>query len=340
MKQIVLSIFVLLALGVAAWLLVFDKDLGSIPIKEKAFAIEDTLQIQKIFLADLGDREIILERKGTTWIVNGKYPARIDAIHTLMKTLTEITVKYPVPKSKFDNVVRDISGKHVKVEIYDVDDNKLKSYYVGNPTPNDRGNFMMLEDSKSPYVVVIPGWDGFLQTRYLLNEEDWKDRTIFRNPVASIDELKIEYPTNTDSSFTISRADEGFEVIPNSFNTNGRLVNQRATYLYLDQLKYKGAEYFSEDPQRDSIITSAPICRISLTDDQGFQQVLNVFYRPLNKRSKQQFDIFGKELEFSRDKYYASYNNDRDFAVIQDFVFGNMFIGPSYFFQPEPDRQQ
>lgn len=336
MKQILIYLAILAALGVAAWALVFNKSFGTIPLSEKAFAVEDTLKISKVFLADAGEREIILSREGNHWVVNGQFRARPDAIHTLMQTVSQLHVKYPVPKSKFDNVVREIAGKHIKVQLFDEEDKILKSYFVGAPTQSDRGNFMMLEDSKSPYVVVIPGWEGFLNTRYQLEEKEWRDRTIFRNPVETIDELKVEYPINPDSSFTITRTGEIFEVIPDKYSPLKPEVNQRATYLYLAQLKYKGAEYFINPPERDSIITSTPICRISLTDDQGSQQVLNVFYRPVNKRSKQQFDLFGNPLEYSRDKYYAAFNNNRDFAVIQDFVFKNIFLGPSYFFQAEP----
>jgi hypothetical protein len=39
----------------------------------------------------------------------------------------------------------------------------------------------MLEGAKEPYVVHIPGFNGYLSSRFHCRESDWRDKNIFRN---------------------------------------------------------------------------------------------------------------------------------------------------------------
>ena len=58
-----------------------------------------------------------------------------------------------------------------------------------------------------------------------------------------------------------------------------------------------------------------------------------MFYRPVSYRTKMQFTYEGKEINFDMDKYYAIINDGKDLSIIQNFVFGKLFIGPSYFYR-------
>jgi len=341
MKRTLIYALVLVALGVAVWFGVLQKKVGTRALAQNAFAYPDTANISKIFLADLGDKEILLERKSPgSWTVNGKFNARRDVIETLLSTLVQVETKYPVNKAQYDLAVREIAGNHTKVEIYNNKGVRAMTYYVGPPTVRNRGNFMKLEKSKDPYVVHIPGLDGFLQTRFIVKESDWRDRTIFRYIPPQVQELSLTYATNPDSSWTLKRTGENDFSLSSSLETSNRTLNVRATTTYLMHYRNIQAEAFMNDwAKRDSVLGSTPICTLSVKTMAGEVNNVYLFFRSINQRSKLQFDPFGNPLEFDRDKYYASLREGKDLALVQDFVFGKLFIGPSYFFQPEPEQR-
>lgn len=340
MNRTLLYLFVLLGLGVAIWFFVLKPEEGAISIPDTAFSVEDTSAVGKIFMADLGGKQITLDRGSRGWTVNGGSKARPDAIETLLSTIHNQRVKYPVAKSAHNNVVRELSGEHIKVEVYNRNNELMVAYYVGAPPKSDRGNYMMLvEDRKQrPYIIQIAGLDGFLHTRYILEENDWRDRTVFSVDPDRIQSLTVSYPVNPDSSWTINRtAEQLWELEPETLPAYNRPVNARATLAYLRPFRQLNAEVFMNDYiGRDSVANSTPICVVSLTTTDGESQECRFHFRAVNRRTKQQMDVFGNQLDYSRDKYYAVFNNRRDFALVQDFVFGRLFVGPSYFVQPEP----
>ena len=340
MKRILLYTLALLALGAGVWFLVLNKTVGSKKLAQNAFAYADTASISQIFLADLGQKQILVKRQPDgTWLVNGKFKARRDAIESLLSTVAQVEAKYPVNKAQYDLAVREIAGNHVKVEIYDNKGKRVRTYYVGPPTVRNRGNFMKLEESKDPYVVHIPGLDGFLQTRYVVDEADWRDRTVFRYQPARIKELSVEYATNPDSSWTLKQTAENQFQVSGSQNRCEQPVNPRATLAYLNLYRNINLEaYLNDWIKKDSVLASKPICTMTVRDINDQINTVYLYFRPINQRSKQQFDPFGNPLDFDRDKYYASLREGKDLAIVQDFVFGKLFVGPSYFFQPEPIR--
>jgi hypothetical protein len=338
MNRTLLLALLAAGLGAAVWFGVLNRPEGSRVLRENAFAWEDTARLQRIYLADLGEREILLERRpGGRWTVNGRFDARPDAVRTLLETVAQVEAKYPVAKAKYDLVVREIAGKHTKVELYTDGDKPVKVYYVGPPTTKDRGNFMQLEGARYPYVVHIPGLDGFVHTRYILDEDTWRDRAVFEVPPARVERLEVTYTLRPDSSWTLARSGEGYALSTSLPRYAERPVNDRAALAYLGHWRRLHCEYYLNDwPQRDSVLRTAPICTLSVTERGGTPQVCYLYSKPVSKRTKSQFDPFGNPLAVDRDKYYASWDGRRRFGVVQDFVFGKLFVGPSYFVQPEP----
>ncbi|MEA3449235.1 MAG: hypothetical protein U9Q98_12440, partial [Bacteroidota bacterium] len=69
------------------------------------FAVQDTAAVDKIFLVDKENNEILLERQNKdTWTVNEKYTVRKDLMDILLETIRRIDVANPVPKAKQDYV--------------------------------------------------------------------------------------------------------------------------------------------------------------------------------------------------------------------------------------------
>ncbi len=342
MKQILIYSLILIALGLVLWFGVINRSTGSRVLTKNAFAYADTASISKVFLADLGDKQILLERQvGGSWMVNGKFSARRDAVETLLYTIAHMETKHPVNKAQYDLAIREIAGNHIKVELYNTRGKRVMTYFVGPPTVRNRGNFMKLDQGRDPYVVHIPGLDGFLQTRFPVDENDWRERVVFRYLPDQIEELSIQYSLNPDSSWVLQRLGENQYHLESSLDSSGKTLNQRAAMAHLTHFRNVHAEAFMNDwVKKDSVLNTRPICTLAVRDRSGETNQVLLYFRPVNQRTKMQFDPFGNPLEFERDKYYASLNGGKDFALVQDFVFGKFFIGPSYFYQAEPAQSR
>ncbi len=203
-KNTILYIIFGIVIVVSA-LLFFNNQKGTIKKELRDFAYEDTASVNKIFLADKNNNTILLERlNGNTWMVNKKYTVRRDAINLLLDCIASVQVKSPVPKSAFSTVTKYLATRAVKVEIY-ANDEKIKTYYVGPPTPDNLGTYMIMENSSEPFVTYKPGFNGYLTIRYFTNEIDWRDVRLFPIPISSFYSLNVFYPSNSDESYTIIR---------------------------------------------------------------------------------------------------------------------------------------
>ena len=131
---------------------------------EKNFAIENIDEINKIFLSDRKGTNLTLYKNDKVWKINNKYNVRNDAINTLLTTIKDIKVQRPVSNTSYNNVIRQLASTGVKVEIYY--GKKIKTYTVGGSTSNHLGTYMLMDEAKNPYIIHIPGFNGFLSPRY------------------------------------------------------------------------------------------------------------------------------------------------------------------------------
>jgi len=336
MKRNWLYFLIVIVLGVIVYFTVLKDRLGSYSKKDTAFALSDTTTISKIVLSNLKGDTALLEHSTPSWTINKKYTARPDAVSNLLRTLRQLEVKVPVAKSMHNTVVKDIAGRRTKVEIYDTKGEKMKAFYIGNNSDELNGTFMLMEGSKYPFVVNIPGFEGFATTVFFTDETDWRSREIFANAPDNIARVDVKYLVTPDSSFSLVRqADGSFDLLSNKKTTQA--VNPEIVQYYLKQFKLLNGESFINEPyKKDSLLTVSPACVMTVTDRSNNSKSLKIYYRPVNYRTKMQFTYDNKPLEFDLDKFYGVYNNDRDLAIIQNFVFGKLMIGPGYFYRQRP----
>jgi len=101
-----------------------------------------------------------------------------------------------------------MSGKSTKIEIYSKGE-LAKQYYVGHATQDNTGTYMILTDIESgnnfeePFITHIPGFEGFLSTRYVTDELDWRDRLLINYRPPQIKQIKLDLHEIPDSSFVI-----------------------------------------------------------------------------------------------------------------------------------------
>lgn len=321
MKKNYLILVTVAVLAALAAYLFYNKGKSTIRKELSDFAVEDTASVTKIFLVDNNKKSILLERvSGNKWTVNGKYDAREDAVNVLLATIKRVAVKTPVPKAAFENVVKQIAVKHVKIEIYQGEDEPSKSYYVGHTNPEHTGNYMLLENSSVPFLMHIEGFRGFLTPRYFTNENEWRSTAIFNYGYGEISSIKLEYPASMGKSFLIT------ETGNNRYSLKSLEDNSEITYDTTALLKYVASyqkvhfEGFEETKPAqfiDSVIKTAPAHIFTVTDKTGSTKSLKTFLKPVAEGST---DIEGKPISHDLDRFYGLVD-ERDFVVLQYFVF-------------------
>ena len=94
-------------------------------------------------------------------------------------------------------------------------------------------------------------------------------------------------------------------------------------------LRYESLMDGLTDPQRqDSIIHSTPMNIITVVDKDGKSTSIKTFFKPNDPRA---FDIEGGLYPHDVDRLYALVNDERDFVLLQYFVFDKVLRPLSHF---------
>ncbi len=318
-KSLLITFIVVVVLAIIAIVFFVDRT-GNTTVSEN-FAVEDTLSVDMIFLADKFGSEVTLERKDGYWSVNNSYVAREDLINVLLKTIKEVKVKSPVPKSQFDTQVRNLSTRSIKVEIYQ-DGDLERTYYVGGATKDQQGTYMLMEGSAAPFITYLERMSGYLTPRYCMDENLWRDQTIFKYKFDDIKEIVVEFPTSNDKSVRVkNNGDNTFEV--SSLMTSEVLLDYDIVAVKEFIAHYKSVKSESvildaelTKEERDSIVTNTPLHIISVKDIDGITKSLKIFKR----KNSSLLDEEGNLFDFDPDRAYA-YIDDKDIVKIQYMVF-------------------
>ncbi len=332
-NRTILIVFLAMSL-VAAWLW-WKPDASSLKGELRDFAVEDTASIDKIFLADKDGNSVTLTKVNPEiWLVNNKFIARHDAINNLLQTIKTVEVRSPVGRNLYNNTMKIMAAKSVKIEIYNGTD-VIKTYYVGHPTMDNLGTFMYLEHSTVPFITHIPGFNGFLSSRYFTSETEWRDRSVFRVDPRTIRGVSIRDYARLHRSFDLSRqADSSFRMLRLADNTEVKPLDAVKVRTFLSAFQETYCERFVYDLSghvRDSILKAGPFAEIRLRIDKKEEKVLTCYRKPVGSGSRLQIDFEGKDMPFDYDRFYAVMAGDTTFMTCQYFHFDRIFKDPRNF---------
>lgn len=313
----------------------FQNKSGTIKKELKDFAYEDTASVNKIFLANKSNQTILLERiSPSKWIVNKKYTARTDAIKNLLDAISSIQVKSPVAKSSIEQITKLLATRSTKVEIYS--NNKLvKTYYVGEPTQDNMGTYMILENSSVPFIVHKPGFNGYLTIRYFVNELEWRDVSIFPITISQLHSINVEYPEQIENSYQIIRKSAGLYNLHNFKNepvayTDTLLLKETAISI----VKAKIDRWLDVNAMHkiDSLSKLKPIALITVKTISGNKYELKLYRKYFNKRISEKETV----LELNPDVMYGILNNN-ELSLCQYYIFDPLFLRISDFSATKKD---
>jgi hypothetical protein len=331
MKRIHYYLILSVLLLAVAVFLYLNSTKGTLQRELRDFAVEDTAGISKIFMVDKQNNQITLVRKGDSWMVNNKFQARKDAMDNLLEAVGRLDVRAPVPKAGMENVVRNLSAESIKVEIYS-DDNLVKTYYVGGPTQDHQGTYMLLEGSSVPFVMSIPGFSGFLTIRYIMDENLWQGNQLFCYQYKEIRSVSVFYPAEPQKSFIASHnGDNTFRL---QFYQDKKDVPGFDTTMVFKYLGlYKMVNYEARMTQvsqqrRDSILSTTPVFLMTVEDIHGGKKSVKGYIRPADPGI---LDDDGKPIKYDIDRMYAFIDGNQNMVTIQYFNFDPLLLAVSDF---------
>ena len=317
MKKILLPALVLILAGFSAYLFL-TKNNATFNKELRNFAVKDTANITKIFIADKDGNQVTMLRKSpTNWLLNNTYPADVHALKYLLEAMVRMEVRASVPKAAEPKVLADMASSiQRKVEIY-VKDELVKTFFVGTDTPNNDGTYMMLEGSAVPFVVYMPGFNGFLSPRFSPYAFDWKLKEITnmdRSEIASISFINHKV---MDESFEIYQPSPDSCLLYSMYPTKQLMPGNKLPILaYLST--WKGLQYEADTKierlVKDSVQVEKPIFTLSITDKKGKITKLSTY--PM----RNQLQNMPGETPMQADRFYGILN-DKDAIIIQYITF-------------------
>jgi len=332
MKKTLLYLFLLVALGFGVYYFIFSNTDQVFSQKEAGFTLEDTAAIHQIYMVRTNGEAVRLTRTKEGWLLNNKYPAHLSTVNILLKTLKLQEAQFPVPEQAHNGVVKSLAGNSVKVEIYDSKLQKMRTFYVGSENQKVNGTFMLMEGAEQAYVVSEKAFEGYLSPIYSTNEDDWRSKNIFHFPPELIRLVATTYPQMPQYSFTIENG-QAPKVVADAKTINGRPLQMKRVQSYLkffDNVNCEG--YLNGFPHIDSIISHTPkVCNIKVLATNGKEQMIDIYYMPINKRSKNL--ALPNPGYYDQERFYAVFNNFKDTAIVQNQTFDKLMRNAAEFFE-------
>ncbi|MBB4077806.1 hypothetical protein GGR28_000407 [Lewinella aquimaris] len=208
MKRTLILLVAVILFGALAWYATAERTAAGRDY-ERAFAFPETERIARIFIADREGHRAELTRGGETgWQYNGQ-PANENVMKNLLQAIEHIEVQ-SLPTSKaVPNLVRNLAGGGILVQLFDADGTKLRGYYIGGGANGELGTAAIMEESENPYIVHLPMWTGNLRHRFNLRDDEWRSKLLFNVDPARVEYLSIDYPKQRNKSFQLERTAAG-----------------------------------------------------------------------------------------------------------------------------------
>lgn len=325
----IIILFVVSLAGAAA--IFFTQSNGTVKPELKNFAVEDTSDVDKIFLADKSSHEVLLTKeKSGRWMVNEKYYARQDMLDNLMDVIRRITVRSIVAKAAQENVLKRMASGSIKVEIYKKGAlNKV--YYVGSGTQDNLGSFVLLENSSAPFICFLPGHKGGITNFYMPLETQWREHLIFSYRFQDMSSITVDYPSDPANSFSL-------EILGNNdFRLRSTAKNAYVPFdtlkvkAYLLEYKLVGFEDFTtvEHAKMDTVRAKHHLFNISVKEKEGGQvRTVKAYRLPLPPGTE---DDRGNEIPFDEDRMYGDVTGIDEVVILQYYNFDRLAVPITFF---------
>jgi len=313
------------------------------------FAIKDTENITKIFLADMFGEKVLLTKTEEGWLVDNHKPAAGYKIIDLLTTLNTIQVAQPVAKPMQPAIIEMLAVKSIKVEVYAnqplitvfgkpffTRERLIKTYFFGDATPTSMGSYASLQGLPEPYIIYKPGFRGYVTPIFTPKPIDWFSHKIFSTKLTQIQKASFVDLEEPENSFFVEKSGPRTFSL---FDSQNNLVMNYDTTLLINMLsEFRERNYESFLPlisqtTKDFIFQTQFYKTISLTDIDNQTTTINLYHQ-IDSGALYQDGKLIKEMDYqiNRDRCYAVVNNNTDEVFsIQFFHFDRQMQPLSYY---------
>ena len=326
----------LLVLAVALYFISQNSG-NTLKTDQTEFAVKDTANITKIFIADTQGKSTLLKRIDDVWYLDeeGKDIARKDAVKYILKILPTLSIKAPVATNSVPAMIERLNIFHKKVEIY-FDDEKSpsKTIYIGDASQDHYGNLALLETKKNgkgkrPYYIQSDGKRGHLGPIFFTDELDWAHTSVFEYKPEEIKRISVNYPVAPEKSFEIVRQDSGLTVINPKAEQKGEF-DLFFTEVYLNNYEkvfYETEDYMLNAQQSDSLLQIAPFATITVESTSGTKSISLI----RKKSELSTIDLVEQIVPYDKDRCYGIFDNK--IILCQYFTFDKLLLQYDDFFK-------
>jgi len=314
-----------------------------------AFAVQNTDDITKVFIADMFENKVLLTKIEGGWMVDMQKPAAWYKINDLLSTLNSIQVAQPVAKAAQQSIIQRLTVNAIKVEVFAkepllkvfghpffVRERLIKTYFFGDATQTNLGSYALLEGMREPYIIYKPGFRGYVTPIFSADPVDWFSPQIFGTKLTQIKKASfIDFTNPTNTFFVEKSGARTFSL----FDSQNNLIKDYDTILLVNMLsefRERNYEMFLFDiskSQRDSIINQGVFKEISVTDVDNQTTTMKLYHK-VEEGALYQDDNVIEALyrHINIDRCYATVNENTDeIFTIQFFHFDRQIQPLSYY---------
>ncbi len=269
------------------------------------FAVADTASVTAVHISSTQNSEVMLQRIGHQWFVDGKMLARPDLAAVLLKAVHDIDKSKVVSKSDVKRIISQMSENGYDVEIF-----KGRKVAVAYTLlfSDDGECYARKSNANTVFVVETPGYSQIIAIFRLSNAIDWKSRAVFAvqpNAVA-----QIIFNDGTDNSFIIKKSGRGFDVFSYPLGLKVQNADAEKIIRFTEQFRHKGFSAYVQLQQSaiDSITATKPMYTLSVATTAGNEFWCKAFERRLpwndNQLDPDNFYLLLNSGDFVQAKYF------------------------------------
>lgn len=291
--------------------------------EERRFGIKNINRVKKVVLNYAEREDVVIEKEEDRWYANDSLEIWGPTMITLLSTLRDMKVDYTPPKAVLNKVKKDIEEIGIEVLVYDESDELMTGFTIAGVTPGEDGTYAVKKGFEQPFIVGIPYQEGTIRNRFLIQEEEWRNRWIFREPLETIKKVTVDYPAFPERSFVMERhSDEDYRIsrLDSELSKNNtQKVSQGTAEGYLSYFERIGIEaYENKYKKRDSLLALPPL--VTITVDAKDEKWLKLY--PIN-HEKGDVDLSKEFLSKGQLFRFIGHYSSGDLVLIQFFTIGD-----------------
>ena len=329
MKHIKLTYIIFIALFSIATIYFFSNTKGTLNKRNTSFAIESIDDISSIKIL-VDNQELLLKKEMQKWKVNNKYQVKGWNINNFLIAANRIDLLASVSNTEKDQVASLLKSDGIVVEFFK-GKRRIRKYYVSKPAMNKSKTYMMMYKSSEPFIVRIPSFQGLVADLFVVDENYWRDKTVFDYPPQNIKNIIVEYPNNQLKSFKLINYNNGTFALQTTSNEkfiDDFDVSKVARYFtYFQGINFEKVIIDQNKNQLNSISENKPFLIIFVEDIYGIKNSLKVYRKP----SEHELDEFGQKAMFDYNRAYGVLNDADELILIQYYIFDPLFKEIDYF---------